>query len=927
MTHRQIMARRCWQACFILIITAMMLPDSLQGNVSARGVQRDDVRYEGVDLVFLVDQSGSMGGSPKHPEANDPDDRRFEIARFAIDFLAQLRYNYASLSDQPWDARVSVVYFGGQDPPAGSVETILENLAVSPASKEQWLSPWAKAEPTLTPATFRGANPGRNLGNTDFRLGFAEARRQLELMQQAGQGPRMRAIIVVSDGAPAPTCAGQGSSESCENPIEHMRRLKGDLAEFFNGANDRLYVIALNDTEPYWTGGPGQPAFGPLWDGIVQGRGFTELVVRNSDVTQTVQRAINDVLKPIICVPASTLGCPVQVTDTVKVLPYLSQVTFIVHKLQVSDQIAFTNGSGPIEIKPEWRENADKLVETITIPEPEAGKWRVIRPDGRDVAIFKYDVLKLGFQLLLPQDISQLGCGRPSTMGVRFIRADTNQPASELAAYPIKKQLDIRWPGGFQAIDIVGAGDQPDTFAQRVVLEGQGKDVPVWLRATTADPDGQEMVLYDNQVGVLSTSGCRYDWISPPSARLDEYAILTPTLGLIDGQGRTLPLSVPGEYEITPVVTATVAGMPVQLPSGLLADGRGAWIEIQPTQCGDMTFNVSLKARDLKEPGNLEHVVYASPPQTMLIDCKTLVRLVVKSAHPSTPIPACDLLGSPTALDWDAQISDEHGRQLAPQDVLSQPGDPPFVATVTDGRDQRTIKSQAFDSAWHMDDLSPGIYGLQIDFADGIKPNYIKDSRTIPYVTTLNLVRPDKVVTARAAISAVLAMIVIAAFWLFYRFVIRPRFGPVPQEKLILAPLALLKPFPNAAKVPIPLEPIKRQVISSDAYPALREFADELIVDQHPTLWERIEITVVKNKLSGSKLPLTMFGTTHLENRTPTMQGAQLEYKIKNHEEAKNAFQAKQAADRRSFYRFLFLVLIAAVIVSSAFWVAAPIGC
>src|SRR5579859_980751 len=62
--------------------------------------------YDGADIVFLIDQSGSMGGKKygstiEHPNANDPDDRRFLVAPAAIDYIAQQRYTYASMPNHP----------------------------------------------------------------------------------------------------------------------------------------------------------------------------------------------------------------------------------------------------------------------------------------------------------------------------------------------------------------------------------------------------------------------------------------------------------------------------------------------------------------------------------------------------------------------------------------------------------------------------------------------------------------------------------------------------------------------------------------------------------------------------------------------------------------------------------------------------------
>ena len=92
-----------------LILIALVAPGS-----PLKALEQPDNDLAGANIVFLIDQSGSMGGSEygstSHPVANDQDGRRFEAARFATNFLGELRYTYAPQSDRDWDIRVSVVY-------------------------------------------------------------------------------------------------------------------------------------------------------------------------------------------------------------------------------------------------------------------------------------------------------------------------------------------------------------------------------------------------------------------------------------------------------------------------------------------------------------------------------------------------------------------------------------------------------------------------------------------------------------------------------------------------------------------------------------------------------------------------------------------------------------------------------------------------
>src|SRR5579859_7062251 len=349
--------------------------------------------YDGADIVFLIDQSGSMGGKKygstiEHPNANDPDDRRFLVAPAAIDYIAQQRYTYASMPNhppQPWDAQASVVYFGS------NLKQQLDYLQITPDSAEQWASVFSPVSAALSAAQFTG-----NLGNTDFRAAFRAAKDRLDLMRQNKPGHRIHAIIVVTDGSPCAEPPPHSPSYlKCADPIEHMTSLKKDVDGFFGGTDNplsenRLYVIALNDADPYWTGGPGQPAYGPYWRDMVGQRGFAELLASNTDVQAEAQRAMNELSNLLNGLnPNGTERQPgsgntdhgisptTLVTSTVSVRPYLTQITFILDKVHVSDDVAFRTGGSAIDLSGAQRQNSSGLVETIIMNNPPPGRWDV----------------------------------------------------------------------------------------------------------------------------------------------------------------------------------------------------------------------------------------------------------------------------------------------------------------------------------------------------------------------------------------------------------------------------------------------------------------------------------------------------------------------------------------------------------------------
>ncbi len=911
-----------WYPALLLILSAASASPSLASqSIGAAPVRQGTAPFDGADVVFLIDQSGSMGGSTVHPTANDPDKRRFEVARFAIDFLAQMRYTYVKQSNSTWDARVSVIYFGSLADRVQSIRRPIENLVIAPDSPDQWTSPWAQVEPRLAPSEI-------NLGDTDFRLAFDQARLQFERMQQERPNQRrVRSIILVTDGAPAPTCTETEAGRQCENPIQHMNELEEDLANFYTGQDNRLYVVALNDVDPYWTGGPNQRAYGPIWQRIVDNRGFAKLVGSNTDITAEVQKAINETLDPFVCRQASDVGCPKLVTDTVNVLPYINQITFIVHKIKTDDKVDFLNGGMPVDLSQAVRENTDKLVETIRIPSPAPGKWAVVRPEGRNVTIYKTELIDARYRLELPADTSAIGCGRPATLALH-LQKPNGDPIAELPGYEIRHQLQFAWENGPQAVDL-GRPIQPGLYQERLVFLNQGRDVPVWLRATTKDPDGAEVVLFDNEISRMATPDCRYDWFQQLPQRMDQYSVITPTLVLMDGT-TPLPLTVANEYEIQATIKASGGGITQDLQSTWSADNKSALVELQPTQCSDIKLQAIVNVRDLQDPSKPAQTVFTSAEHTIAVDCKTLVRMMVVSNTPSN-LAACTISGQRPTITWQAHFEDEQGSKLMPQTVLNQPGSSPITASLIDTKARAVVANQQLVSTtgeytWQVKDLPPGAYQAQMDFTGNLKSSYIKDASSIRYETPLALTSPQNISAVRTQLGIGTGVGIMLLLLLIFLVGLRPRRGPVPQEKLLLTP-AGMEAFGELAKVSLPLRGQKKQKISADDEPRLRDYADELLIRQHPDAWDQIEVTQIVDGQVRATTRLDMFGAIMLENRQPMQKGATLEYWIPDYEKAQTVAREKVSRDRRIRNLFFVLGTIVALLLATSVGYAVPLGC
>ncbi len=212
----------------------------------------DSLPYNALDILFLVDQSGSMGGAAfDQPDrvATDPFGLRFEALQYALDTLGEYRQGVAP----DINIRMAVVYFGDQPPP-------LEIMSWTPIAATSTPAEWELQRAELLNKlsadyfrTLRGDQPA-NLGNTDFRTAFESAQQTFNLLPPSTDEERpLRVVITLTDGEP---CVDQGDYKFACGDASAQHAHMDALYEFTQGAfpipDTLLYVIALDATGTLW---------------------------------------------------------------------------------------------------------------------------------------------------------------------------------------------------------------------------------------------------------------------------------------------------------------------------------------------------------------------------------------------------------------------------------------------------------------------------------------------------------------------------------------------------------------------------------------------------------------------------------------------------------------------------------------------------
>lgn len=165
-----------------------------------------------LDVVFVIDQSGSMGGVASLAP-NDPTGQRAYGPRWAIDFLADNALNVCP------DAfhRVAMVSFGDE------TEVDLPLSDINPENEEEW---------TYTRSSLKSFIAEKNMGQTDPEPAFMEAIDILNEAGSIGDAPRKRVIIFMTDGMPCVEklgCVYKPGQPSTFDFVGYAKRMKSKI--------------------------------------------------------------------------------------------------------------------------------------------------------------------------------------------------------------------------------------------------------------------------------------------------------------------------------------------------------------------------------------------------------------------------------------------------------------------------------------------------------------------------------------------------------------------------------------------------------------------------------------------------------------------------------------------------------------------------
>jgi hypothetical protein len=364
------------------LITAALLTGVYDGNAAngagaqARPLPQTMRQFNGADVVFMVDQSGSMGGAdfgssrPDRPPT-DPDNMRFQAVEFGIDWVGNFRAAQAALGNE-LDIQVATVYFGD------SVVTPLPLTPITADNPQDWQNERANLINPVSLDTFGY----RNLGNTDFIGGFERALTEL----RAADTRRLQIVIVLTDGAPcAPERFTDRNCETRSDQTDHMEQLEQLVNRQFGGSNQQVYAIALDATNAYWG------RFADYWLSITDNQAEQlenplDMGVRLNDILETYFTGLEDDSGGVTeaAPEVRALGINQQqrlYADglvAVDVQPYQQLMTVTLFKSERTSRLTIvdpTNASVSASRGDVFVTGEDTLIETWQIANPLPGRW------------------------------------------------------------------------------------------------------------------------------------------------------------------------------------------------------------------------------------------------------------------------------------------------------------------------------------------------------------------------------------------------------------------------------------------------------------------------------------------------------------------------------------------------------------------------
>lgn len=508
--------------CFLFAIFTVLL---IISPPLVKAHQQSSNRYsDGADIVFVVDQSGSMSGASGRAPS-DPFDLRADAVRYVIERIGITKLYF----NQQSRYRIGVVSFGD------SARVDLPLTEISAINADGW---------TQERKNLQSAVKSEPLGFTNIAEGLRVAHDEVFNQADPIPGDRAKVVIVLTDGRPD---LQEGPDQTDDTATYFRRTLLPQVQNQFPKSDYLFYIVAIDDINDFW------PTTESYWSQMSASRGRALRLAGSTEMPAAFTGILEDFIH----------------TQAVKLTPgpfqmpaYLQRVIFTILKSSPTagaqivrpDGVALTQG-GNVDIR-----SNGSLIQLIEVSRPVPGQWTITVDSNTRYDIY-FEPVQATIQRIEPsRDLAQ----NTETTLVFQVRDQGGIPLPEAAGYPLSLQLSLESPNGSLPSITLSRGSN-DTYQtpSPVLLDRNGE----WKAKVTATANGKSIlqpsestfnVFSTNRVDLTVRVPQNGDKSQVRNEPLGATIPLTVELRLLNDRGQPLSVSDVFPVSLDQAITATL---------------------------------------------------------------------------------------------------------------------------------------------------------------------------------------------------------------------------------------------------------------------------------------------------------------------------------------------------------------------------------
>lgn len=396
--------------------------------------------WSGLDILFIVDQSGSMGGEEFGLDgrvSNDPQGFRFKAPQYALEWLSIYRQSVLKADDLR--LRIALLAFGSDQRLLLNWTPLVEAADGSIPTPTVWRQQLDQLKYDISADRFGFTN----LYNTNFRDAVHEGKNLFDRAPSLAAGEKhLRVIIILTDGS---ACVTNEGCETDAYSTKHLGEVESIVRNNFPEDYYVLYVVAMNNQDDptldnHWG------VLGPLWRSALcpdLRASCTDLSVTQISTLAEIPVTFNKILTELVSYvqpPVVTrIDLNPQPTDYYNMPPFQQLMRLNYYKVgneDLSNQISLTRAGAKVnETDPPIGTN--DLIEIHIYDDPQPGNYTLTLADPSAVTGVAVDYIASTTTMDQPADSNQF---EPVTLFFRVL----NQLGGTLQHYDVYYPLDVR---------------------------------------------------------------------------------------------------------------------------------------------------------------------------------------------------------------------------------------------------------------------------------------------------------------------------------------------------------------------------------------------------------------------------------------------------------------------------------------------------